>query len=102
MMRQESHCDPTATGRLGELGLMQIKRNTLATAGYDKLSDEELRAPALNVRLGARHLRRCLNKCGGAMAGALGMYSGLAKSKRTGQCRESKYSWAILARIAES
>ena len=99
MMRQESHCNPAATGRLGELGLMQIKRRTLATAGFDHLSDEKLRDPALNIRLGARHLRRCLNRCGDDfLGGALGLYSGLAP--RRGICRESSYSHEILARLS--
>lgn len=103
MMRQESHCDPDATGALGELGLFQLKRNTWATSGYNKLTDKQLRKPRINIMLGARHLYRCLQKCDGWMAGALGMYSGLRKSRRTGECRENvKYGGAILARIAES
>jgi len=100
MMWQESRCKPDATGKLGELGLMQLKRDTWALSGYNHLSDEELRAPALNIMLGARHLRRCLKKCSGAIAGALGLYSGL--SMRKGTCRESNYSRDILARLAES
>jgi soluble lytic murein transglycosylase-like protein len=100
MIRQESHCKPTATGRLGEIGLMQIKRNTLATAGHDRLSDEALREPRLNIMLGARHLHRCLKRCGGALAGALGLYSG--RKLKDGVCQESNYSRDILARLARS
>jgi soluble lytic murein transglycosylase-like protein len=103
MMRQESHCDQNATGALGEIGLFQLKRNTWATSGYNKLTDKQLRKPRINIMLGARHLYRCLQKCDGWIAGALGMYSGLRKSKKTGLCRENKkYGGAILARIAES
>ena len=103
MMRQESHCNPEATGALGEIGIMQLKRNTWATSGYNKLTDKQLRKPRINIMLGARHIYRCLQKCGGSLAGALGLYSGLRKNKKTGQCRENvKYGGAILARIAES
>lgn len=102
MMRQESHCDRRVTGKLGELGQMQLKRNTWATSGYNHLSDKQLRRPSLNILLGARHLHRCLLKCNGDLPGALGMYSGLSKDKKTGRCRASSYSWAILARIGES
>jgi soluble lytic murein transglycosylase-like protein len=100
MMFQESRCKPDATGKLGELGLMQLKRDTWALSGYNHLPDSELRMPALNIMLGARHLRRCLKKCGGFLAGALGLYSGLGMRK--GVCRASSYSWGILARLAES
>jgi soluble lytic murein transglycosylase-like protein len=102
MMRQESGCDPRATGKLGELGLMQLKRNTWATSGYNKLTEAQLRSPRINIRLGARHLYRCLLKCGGDLPGALGLYSGLSINKETGRCRASNYSWSILARIGES
>jgi soluble lytic murein transglycosylase-like protein len=103
MMKQESGCDPNATGALGEIGQMQLKRGTWATSGYNKLTDEQLRKPRINIMLGARHLYRCLQKCDGWLAGALGLYTGLRKSRKTGLCRENvKYGGAILARIAES
>jgi soluble lytic murein transglycosylase-like protein len=101
-MRQESTCDPEATGALGEIGLMQLKRGTRATQGYDKLTDKQLRRPALNIRLGARHLRFCMDRCGGSVSGALCLYKGLRKSRKTGLCRECSYAGAILARITES
>ncbi len=101
MMKQESGCLRDAVGRKNEQGLMQVKRNTIATRGYDHLSDTQLRRPALNIRLGARHLRYCLNKCNGDLPGALGMYSGLKKDRATKQCRSSSYSWEILQRAAE-
>lgn len=98
-MRQESDCDPNATGALGELGQMQLKRFTWATKGYDHLSDEELRKPSINIRLGARHIRNCLRKCGGSLAGALGLYKGI-KRRKDKTCREdSSYSREILARV---
>jgi len=100
MMLQESSCDPNATGALGELGLMQIKRGTRATAGYDHLSDEKLREPRTNIMLGVRYLRRCLEKCAGSIAGALSLYKGIAR--KGGVCRDSVYARDIMARIAES
>lgn len=96
-MRQESNCNPHATGRKGELGLMQLKRFTLATRGYDHLTDQQLRSPAVNIRLGARHLRRCLNKCANSIVGALSLYKGL--SRIDGICRSSNYAFEIIARI---
>ena len=101
-MWRESRCDPDATSAKGAVGLMQLKPRTWATAGYDRLTEAQLRRPALNILLGARHLRRCLDRCGGFLAGALGLYSGLRKSRRTGQCRASAYSDDILARMGES
>lgn len=102
MQMQESHCSPKATGKLGELGQYQLKRHTRATRGYEHLSDSQLRRPAINTRLGARHLRFCLDFCDGDLPGALGLYSGWPKNKKTGRCRVSNYSRAILARIPDS
>lgn len=102
MEAQESRCNPSATGKLGELGQFQLKRGTRATMGYEHLSDTQLRQPAINTRLGARHLRFCLNFCDGDIAGALGLYSGVPKSKLTGRCRVSNYSRDILSRVPDS
>lgn len=99
MMKQESGCDPKATGALGELGQMQLKKFTWATKGYDHLSDARLRRPSINIRLGARHLHNCLLKCNGSLAGALGLYKGFRRRK-DGSCKEdSSYSREILARV---
>ena len=95
-MRQESHCNSNATGRLGELGLMQLKRFTLATRGYDHLTDQQLRTPALNIKLGARHLRFCLRKCANSIVGALSLYKGLRRID--GICQSSNYAMEVIAR----
>jgi soluble lytic murein transglycosylase-like protein len=98
-MVQESTCRQDAVGALGEQGLMQLKRHTVATRGHDRLTDAQLRAPALNIWLGARHLRWALDKCDGDLLGALNVYKGFPKRK--GVCRrDSSYGHAILARIA--
>jgi soluble lytic murein transglycosylase-like protein len=102
IMRQESHCQKNATGKLGEIGLMQIKPGTLSTVGYTHLSAKQLRAPATNIKLGARFLRYCLNFCDGFVAGALGLYSGWPKSKLFNLCRVSNYSFDVLSRVPES
>lgn len=86
---RESRCDPLAVGRMGELGLGQIKPGTRAARGYGR---EALLRPGQNLRATVRHLRWCLDLCGD-LAGALGVYSG-RRTCRAG--RESAYSRAVL------
>ena len=96
VVRNESSFRPTARGALGELGLCQLKRETMATRGFDHLSDEALMDPALNLRLGARHLARARRICGGHAAPAaawLSVYNGRKK------CRPSAYSTRVLSRL---
>ena len=85
-----------AVGALGELGYYQIKRNTIATRGFDHLSDAGLMQPRINVHLGARHLAHVRRLCGNAPPIAwLSVYSGRSK------CRPSPYSRAILRLMAD-
>jgi|GEM_PF-4135774 len=86
-----------AVGALGELGIFQIKRNTLATRGFDHLSDAGLMQPRINVHLGARHLAHVRRLCGNAPPIAwLSVYAGFRR------CRPSPYSRAILRLLSES
>lgn len=94
-IRQESGCDVNATGKLGEIGLMQLKLGTWALDGYHHKSAREIRKPALNIWLGARHVRRCWDKCTSSH-GALSLYKGIPRKK--GVCRNSSYARTILQR----
>ncbi|WP_293364980.1 transglycosylase SLT domain-containing protein [Phenylobacterium sp.] len=95
VIQHESRFVRTARGSAGELGLMQIKRGTFATRGYEHLSDEALMFPRYNVMLGARHLARVRDVCAGKRGitdplSWLSVYKGL-------RCRPSAYSRAIVA-----
>lgn len=84
-----------AIGARGEQGLMQLKRGTVATRGYDHLSDAGLRQPRINIHLGARHLSRVRALCGNTPPVAwLSVYSGRKR------CAPSPYSRAILRLLA--
>lgn len=86
-----------AVGKLGELGFFQLKRRTIATLGYEHLSDAGLMQPRINVHLGARHLARVRAICGNAPPIAwLSVYSGRRK------CRPSPYSRAVLRLLADA
>lgn len=96
VVRNESRFRVDARGAKGELGLAQVKRNTMATRGYDHLPDGALLRPALNLKLGARHLARCRRICGG-MAAPPERYLSVYNGRR--YCRPSLYSKRVLARI---
>jgi hypothetical protein len=87
--RQESHCSPTARGKLGERGVGQIKPGTIA-AGHVPV--DHLDRPATNISLMARHLARCLLLCGD-LASGLGVYSGRRTCKAG---RASGYARRVL------
>ena len=91
VIQHESGFRRDAVGALGEIGYLQLKRGTLATRGFDHLSDAGLRQPRINIHLGARHLAHVRALCGNAPPVAwLSVYSGRK------HCRPSPYSRAIL------
>lgn len=93
--RQESRCDSTARGARGERGIMQLLPGTRAAG---RVPVDRLDRPAVNVRLGAAHLARCLLLCGD-LAGALGVYSG----RRTCPAgRASPYAGRVLRLFEEA
>ncbi len=96
VIRHESGYKPEAIGRRGELGLCQLYRGTVATAGYDHLSDDQLMVPWLNIRLGARRLARAAKQCGGGgPENYLGPYNGRG-------CGRNLYSRKILTRLHDA
>ena len=83
VMSVESRCRSSAVNPVsGAIGLMQILPHGSADGGYPP---DELRADDLNVKLGAKHLARCLQLCG-AWAGAVSVFGGFRR------CRASRYS----------
>lgn len=97
-IQHESGFRQDATGALGEIGYLQIKRGTLATRGFDHLSDVGLRQPRINIHLGARHMDRVRSICGATSPPLhwLSVYSGRHK------CRPSPYSRAILRLLSDA
>ena len=66
LIRQESNFNPLATSPVGARGLMQLMppvgrtlARSQAVSGY---TDESLYDPAINIRLGTRHLRGLFNR----------------------------------------
>lgn len=88
----ESRCNPRADSHRGDRGLMQLRVGGSAARGVDP---DELRNPAVNVRLGARHLAWCLRLCG-SVAGGLSVFSGRRR------CKPSPYSARVLGLLLEA
>jgi soluble lytic murein transglycosylase-like protein len=66
----ESSWRPWSVGRVGEVGLCQV-RPDLHGATATELAD-----PAVNIRVAAGVLRRCLKRSQGNVAGAVARYNG--------------------------
>ena len=81
MIAEESGFDPTAVGRQGERGLMQIKPST-ALAYEARISPEALHEPEINVRLGLRHLKREVEYFGDPILGLMSYHMGRARLER--------------------
>ena len=92
-----STCDPSAVNRrTGALGLLQIMPGR--SADPDHLERGELLDPETNARLGAAHLRRCLNLCG-TLGGGLHVYNG---GQRCKDWRKGTYARKVLGLIAQA
>ncbi len=70
VVETESNYDPNAISRKGAVGLMQLMPETARRMGV-----EDPFRPAENLRAGARHLRRLLDKYGGRIPWALSAYN---------------------------
>jgi soluble lytic murein transglycosylase-like protein len=70
MVGVESSWRPWAVGTVGEVGLCQVKPD-LHGASANELAD-----PAVNIRIAARLLHRCLKRSQGDIAGAVARYNG--------------------------
>lgn len=77
----ESGFDPAAVGRHGERGLMQIKPST--ARAYDaRITPEGLHDPAVNVRLGLKHLKREVEYFGDPVLGLMAYHMGRTRLER--------------------
>ena len=81
LIAQESGFDPSAVGRSGERGLMQIKPST--ARAYDaRITPAALMRPEANVRLGLRHLKREVEYFGDPILGLMSYHMGRARLER--------------------
>lgn len=104
LVAAESRFDPTAVGRQGERGLMQIK---LATARvYERrVTPEALFRPEANLRLGILHLKREVEYFGydwtlGLLAYKMGR-GRVTRALDRGRLPESDYADRVLAHARE-
>ncbi|HUN95237.1 MAG TPA: transglycosylase SLT domain-containing protein [Bradyrhizobium sp.] len=69
----ESNYDPTVIGRVGEIGLMQVRPETAAMLGF-RGSNEELAKPEVNVHYGVIYLSKAWRLANGDLCRALMKY----------------------------
>lgn len=81
VIAQESGFDPSAVGRHGERGLMQIKPST-ARAHDARITPAALMRPVVNVRLGLRHLKQEVEYFGDPILGLMSYHMGRARLER--------------------
>jgi hypothetical protein len=73
VVRIESRYDPTAVGRVGEVGLMQVRPKTAALLGFQGAS-ADLAEPQTNLRYGVSYLAKAWRLAGGNLCRALMKY----------------------------
>jgi hypothetical protein len=69
----ESSYDASAIGRVGEIGLMQVRRGTAAMLGF-RGSPAELAKPEVNIHYGVTYLSQAWRLAGGDLCQALMKY----------------------------
>ena len=94
---RESSWYPDVIGKANEIGLMQLKGNR-ALLGYSASST--IRAPALNLWLGVRHLRRSWGTCGSLRRGLIQYASGSCRPRGRSK-RRAEYAADLVLRWAE-
>lgn len=81
VIEQESGFDPSAVGKSGERGLMQIKPST--ARAYDaRITPDGLLRPKANLRLGLRHLKGEVEYFGDPILGLMSYHMGRARLER--------------------
>jgi soluble lytic murein transglycosylase len=79
LVRAESGGDPDARSRAGAVGLLQVMpatgEETAARLGVPWRGEATLEDPATNLRIGAAHLRRLLDRFDGQAAFAVAAYN---------------------------
>lgn len=96
----ESSFRPGVVSRMGAVGLAQVKPSTAAEL-RPGLERWELFAPRVNLDVGAKYLRRLLDRYGGNRASALAAYNvgpaRLARASETGEPNGGRYVRRVLA-----
>jgi hypothetical protein len=69
----ESNYDPSVIGRVGEVGLMQVRPETAAMLGF-RGTNEELAKPEINIHYGVVYLSKALRLANGDLCRALMKY----------------------------
>jgi hypothetical protein len=88
VVASESGCHAHAVSAGGlDIGYGQLRLGGSAARHHGRAA---LLQPALNIRLTAEHLRRCLDLCDGWIAGALSVYRGIRR------CVDSRGSRRVL------
>jgi soluble lytic murein transglycosylase-like protein len=82
VIRHESGFNARATGRAGEIGLMQIKLSTARGIGY-RGTRQALYDPAVNIEWGMKYLGKARRLAGGSQCGMLSRYNGGLGTRRT-------------------
>jgi soluble lytic murein transglycosylase-like protein len=85
----ESNYDPTVTGKLGEIGLGQIRCGTAKAEGF-KGKCTELYKPEVNLEYSMAYLRYALDKTNNDICKAASFYSSgqIPRSNKTSYCRK--------------
>lgn len=85
----ESNYDPTVTGKLGEIGLGQIRCKTAKTEGFEGKCNE-LYKPEVNLEYSMAYLRYALDLTNNDICRAASFYSSgqIPKSNKTAYCRK--------------
>jgi soluble lytic murein transglycosylase len=80
LVREESYFDPRAVSSAGAIGLSQLMPVTAGqVAGKLGLNDPDLRDPATNLEIGARHLKDLLRSAGSVPKALLAYNAGLTR-----------------------
>ena len=85
----ESNYDPTVTGKLGEIGLGQIRCKTAKSEGFTGKCSE-LYKPEINLEYSMAYLRYALDRTNNDICRAASFYSSgkVPKSNKTAYCRK--------------
>ncbi len=81
VIQVESNYRPTARGRAGEIGLMQIKHSTARMMGYTGPA-KDLYHPENNIKYGMKYLGEAFRLGGGSTCGAILKYNAGHHAKR--------------------
>ncbi|EHA62234.1 transglycosylase SLT domain-containing protein [Synechococcus sp. WH 8016] len=73
--KQESRFSPSVSSPVGAIGLLQLMPATAEELAGDSLSQEQLREPTRNAKLGARYLRQLLGQWQGNIVLAVASYN---------------------------